>query len=73
MTYFEKKKIYGLALGCLLSSSMSFAQSVEDVVFGMNIKGLDFVFPFDASNDPNQQLGEILTRWRIEPLRIWKS
>ncbi|EOR05016.1 hypothetical protein [Acinetobacter tandoii] len=57
MNYLRKNKIYGLALSCLLVSTASFAQSVEDVVFGMNIKGLDFVFPFDASNDPNQQLG----------------
>lgn len=38
-------------------SQLSFAQSVEDIVFGMNIKGIDFVFPFDASNDPNNHLG----------------
>ncbi|OTK29636.1 hypothetical protein B9X43_05955 [Acinetobacter baumannii] len=41
----------------LLMSSNVFAQSAEDVIFGMNIKGLDFVEPFDASTDPNHQLG----------------
>ena len=57
MNNIKKRILLGIALSCLFASQMSFSQSVEDVVFGMKIKGLDFVFPFDESNDPNKQLG----------------
>ena len=57
MNNIKKRILLGIALSCLFASQMSFSQSVEDVVFGMKIKGLDFVFPFDDKNDPNKQLG----------------
>lgn len=57
MGNFKNKILLSIAFSCLFSSQMSFSQSVEDIVFGMKIKGLDFVFPFDAKNDPNKQLG----------------
>lgn len=49
-----KSLLLVLSLG--LCSSV-FAQTAEDVFFSMEIDETDFVFPFDESNDPNNQLG----------------
>lgn len=49
-------KYYLLILSMSLCTSV-FAQSAEDVFFSMKIDDIDFVFPFDESNDPNNQLG----------------
>lgn len=49
-------KYYLLILSLGLCTSV-FAQSAEDVFFSMKIDDIDFVFPFDESNDPNNQLG----------------
>ena len=47
-----------LVLALSLSACTSiFAQSAEDVFFSMKIDDVEFAFPFDESNDPNNQLG----------------
>lgn len=51
------KKILGAGLIFILSSSPCFALDAMGVVFGMGIKGVEFVYPFDEQTDPNQQLG----------------
>lgn len=51
------KKIFTVSLLCLLYSSNSFALDVVGVVFSMDIKRIEFVYPFNEKTDPNQQLG----------------
>jgi len=51
------KKVFGIGLICILSSSYSFALDAVGVVFSMKINGVEFVHPFDEKTDPNNQLG----------------
>ena len=46
-----------LGLFFLLATSVCSAQDAIQVVFGMKIKGVEFVYPFDEKNDLNHQLG----------------
>lgn len=41
----------------ILVSSHSFALDAAGVILGMNIERIEFVHPFNASTDPNKQLG----------------
>ncbi|MBK0062601.1 MULTISPECIES: hypothetical protein [unclassified Acinetobacter] len=50
-------KLFLFCAFCLFTSSLLHAQDAAQVIFSMNIKGIDFVYPFDESNDPNDQLG----------------
>ncbi|KAA8734898.1 hypothetical protein F4V57_03830 [Acinetobacter qingfengensis] len=52
-----RKKILGFFLICLLVTPLAFAQSAIEVAFGLKVKGLDFIYPFDEKTDPNEQLG----------------
>lgn len=47
----------GLFLSCLFVTPLTFAQDTVQVVFGMQMKGIEFVYPFDEKNDLNKQLG----------------
>ncbi|MDH0190687.1 hypothetical protein [Acinetobacter ursingii] len=47
----------GLFLSCFFVTSLTFAQDAVQVVFGMQMKGIEFVYPFDEKNDLNKQLG----------------
>ena len=38
-------------------SNLSFAQSAFEVALKLDIKGLDFLYPFNEKNDLNKQLG----------------
>ena len=51
------KKLFGVGLICLLTSSYSFALDGVGVVFSMGIERIEFVHPFDEKTDPNKQLG----------------
>lgn len=49
-------KLILIIFGLFLSTSL-FAKTAQDVALDMNIASVDFVRPFDASSDPNEQLG----------------
>ena len=47
----------GLFLSCLFVTPLTFAQSAFEVALKLDIKGLDFLYPFNEKNDLNNQLG----------------
>lgn len=51
------KRALILSFFCVLAGSNVFAQTADEVAFGMKIDGMDFIYPFDAKTDPNKQLG----------------
>lgn len=53
-----KNLIHVLLLVSISSiSNFSFAQSAYEVALKLDIKGLDFLYPFNENNDLNKQLG----------------
>ncbi len=46
-----------LLISISIFSNLSFAQSAFEVALKLDIKGLDFLYPFNEKNDLNKQLG----------------
>lgn len=54
---FILRKILSLCLFCIFTSSYSYALDTKNVILNMGINRIEFVHPFNASTDPNNQLG----------------